>query len=54
MRLDDLKFPSILGFQLLCFIETEVNMKSSIGLSFGFCFSTFVLANPCHGAKFGE
>ena len=54
-RLGDLKFPFILGFQILCLIETEVNMKSSIGLpsrapALGFCFPTFVLAKPCHGA----
>lgn len=30
--LGDLKFPSILGFQILCLIETEVNVKSSTGL----------------------
>lgn len=54
-RLGDLNFPSILGFQILRLIETEVKVKSSIGLpsrapALGFCFSTFVLAKPCYGA----
>lgn len=31
--LGDLQLPSILGFQSLCCIETEVNVKSSVGLS---------------------
>lgn len=31
VRLGDLKSPSVLGFQILSFIETEVKVKSSIG-----------------------
>lgn len=58
--LGDLKLPSILGFQSLCCIETEVNVESSVGLSpcgprlWAACVSTFVRANPCCGARSGE
>lgn len=45
--LGDLKLPSIPGFQILCFIETEVNVKSSLGLCrhqlWGFVFPPLYL-----------
>ena len=58
-RLGDLKFPFILGFQILCLIETEVNMKSSIGLpsrapALGFCFPTFECKHVCQGTTVGR
>lgn len=53
-RLGDLKFPSILGFQILCLIETEVKVKSSIGLPSGLQLWGFVFpplySKPCQGA----
>lgn len=50
--LGDLNLPPILGFQILCSIETEVNVKSFTGLPLrapasGVCVPTFVFANPC-------